>query len=70
MAALPSLVAIMLRLTRITKSAQEPILDLAHFDRRPVLLVVVLDGRGIGRAAIDRELLRHAVAAHGLLQKP
>jgi hypothetical protein len=43
--------------------------DLADFDQRPVLLVVVLDGRCIGRTPVDRDLLGHAVAANRLLQK-
>src|SRR5262245_2633101 len=39
------------------------ILDLADSDRSAVLLVVALDSRFIGRAAINGDLLRHAVPA-------
>jgi site-specific DNA recombinase len=42
------------------------ILNLADFDHRPVLLVVVLNGRGVGLTAIDRDLLWHPVAADRL----
>src|SRR5262245_11508101 len=42
------------------------ILNLADFDQRPVLLVVVLNGRGVGLTAIDRDLLWHPVAADRL----
>ena len=34
-----------------------------------MFLIVAADGRGIGRAAIDRDLLRHAVAPDRLFQK-
>src|SRR5215831_8384106 len=37
---------------------------------RAVFLVVTLDGRFIGRAPVDRDRLRHAVAANRLRQKP
>jgi hypothetical protein len=37
---------------------------------RAVFLVVALDGRFIGRAPVDRDLLRHAVATNRLRQKP
>jgi hypothetical protein len=43
---------------------------LADDDGGPVLLVVRSDGRGIGLTPIDGNLLRHAVAADRLLQKP
>ena len=46
------------------------ILDLADSDRGAVLLVVALDGRFIGRASIDGDLLWHTVAADGLDQEP
>src|SRR5215216_4375485 len=45
------------------------ILDLADGDRGAVLLVVALDGRFIGRAAVNGDLLRHAVAADRLGQE-
>jgi hypothetical protein len=45
------------------------ILNLADGDRDTVLLVVALDGRFIGRAAINGDLLRHAVAADRLGQE-
>src|SRR5262245_4450045 len=45
------------------------ILDLTDGDRGAVLLVVALDGRFIGRAAINGDLLWHAVAADRLGQK-
>src|SRR5262245_53292189 len=45
------------------------ILDLADSDRGAVLLVVALDGRFIGRAAVNGDLLRHAVAADRLGQE-
>ena len=43
-------------------------LDLADFDQRPVLLFVVIDGHGVVLAAIDRDLLRHAVAANAFFR--
>ncbi len=46
------------------------ILDLADGDRGAVLLIVALDGRFIGRTPVDGDLLRHAVAADRLRQKP
>src|SRR5262249_40304964 len=45
------------------------ILDLTDGDRGAVLLVVALDGRVISRAAINGDLLRHAVAADRFLEK-
>jgi hypothetical protein len=45
------------------------ILNLADGDRGAVLLVVALDGRFIGRATINGDLLRHAVAANRLGQE-
>ena len=45
------------------------ILDLADGDRRAVLGIVALDGRFIGRAPVNGDLLRHAVAADRLGQK-
>ena len=46
------------------------ILDLADFNRRAVLLVVALDGGFIGLTAINRDLLRDAMTADRLGQKP
>ena len=46
------------------------IFDLADGDRGAVLRIVALDGRFIGRTPVDRDLLRHAMAADRLLQKP
>ena len=43
--------------------------NLADADRGAVLLVIALDGRFIGRAAINGDLLRHAVAADRLGQE-
>src|SRR5712691_8171455 len=40
--------------------------NLADGDRGAVLLVIALDGRFIGRAAIDRDLLRYAMAVDSL----
>jgi len=45
------------------------ILDLADFDRSAVIVIVALDGRGIGVAAIDGDLVRDAVATNGLVQE-
>src|SRR2546428_98698 len=45
------------------------ILHLADGDRGTVLLVVALDGRFMGRATINGDLLRHAVAADRLGQE-
>jgi hypothetical protein len=45
------------------------ILDLADFDRGAVLLIVALDGRCISLAAIDGDLVGHAVAMDRLLEK-
>ena len=38
--------------------------------RRAVFLVVTLDGGFIGVTAVNGDLLRHAVAADRLLEKP
>ena len=45
------------------------ILDLADDDRGAVLRVVALDGRFIGRAPVNGDLLGHAVAADRLGQE-
>ena len=45
------------------------ILDLADDDGRAVRLVVALDGRFIGRAAIHGDLFVYPVTANRLLQK-
>ena len=45
------------------------IFDLADGDRGAVLRIVALDGRFIGRTPVDRDLLRHAVAADRLGQE-
>src|SRR6266568_4687072 len=46
------------------------IFDLADFNRGAMLLVVALDRRFVGRAAIDRDLLGHtAMTANGFDQK-
>ena len=45
------------------------IFDLADGDRGPVLFIVALDGRFIGRTPVDGDLLRHAVAADRFLEK-
>lgn len=42
------------------------IADLPNGNGRPMLLIVAPDGRGIRLAPIDRDRLRHAVAANGL----
>jgi site-specific DNA recombinase len=44
-------------------------LDLADDDRGAMLRVIALDRRFIGVAAVDRDLLRHAVATNGLCEK-
>src|SRR2546425_1089931 len=46
------------------------ILDLADPDRGAVLLIIALDGGFIRRTPIDRDLLRYAMVADRLLQKP
>ncbi len=46
------------------------IFALADHDRRPMLLVVAFDGGFVRRTAVDGDLLRHAMAADRLLQKP
>src|SRR4029077_6337742 len=46
------------------------ICDLADFDRGAMLLVVALDSGFMGRAPVDRDLLRHTMATDRLLQKP
>src|SRR6266571_5381050 len=46
------------------------IFDLADFYRGAVLRIVALNGRFIGRTAIDGDLLRHAVAADRLREEP
>src|SRR5438132_4523383 len=45
------------------------IFHLANDDRRAVFCVVALDRRCIGRTAVNRDLLRHAVPPDRLLQK-
>jgi site-specific DNA recombinase len=45
------------------------IFHLADFNRDAVIVVVALNGRGIGLAAIDRDLVRRAVAANRLVQE-
>jgi hypothetical protein len=42
------------------------ILNLADGDRGAVLFIVALDGRFIGRTAVDGDLLGHAMATNSL----
>ena len=46
------------------------ILGLADDDRGAVCFIIALDGRFVGRAPINGNFLRHAVAADRLLEKP
>ena len=46
------------------------IFDFTDGDSRPVLRIIALDGRFIGRTPVNGDLLRHAVAANRLRQKP